>query len=376
MADYYEILGVPRDATAEDVKRAYRKLARQYHPDANPGDAAAADRFKDINRANEVLSDPVKRSRYDQFGDEKVGAGAAGFGDFGGISDLFATFFGGGFGGGSARRGAARGADVLAEVELTLEEAASGVEREVEVTTLGSCPDCDGGGAASGTFPTRCSDCGGTGEIRTVRRTMLGNVMTATTCPRCGGAGQEIATPCPSCRGRGRVEVTDVLTVQVPPGVDDGAQLRVSGRGEAGVRGGRSGDLYVAIRVLPHEVFRRAGDDLGCEVSVPMTVAALGGRITIPTLEGEKANGDSAPAGGVEVDVAPGTQSGEVKRLRGRGMPHLGGRGRGELVALLKVETPTDLDAEQAELLQRFARLRDERAGGRGFFDRIKEAFQ
>jgi molecular chaperone DnaJ len=362
-ADYYEILGVPRDASPDDIKRAYRKLARRYHPDANPGDPGAADRFKEINNANDVLSDPVKRRRYDQFGDER--AGAAGFGDFGGISDLFETFFGGGFGGGRARRGPARGADVLAEIELTLEEAAEGVEREVEVTTLGTCPECNGNGAAPGTFPTRCSDCGGTGEIRNVRRTMLGNVMTATTCPRCGGAGQEIATPCPDCRGRGRIEITDTLTVQVPPGVDDGAQLRVSGRGQAGVRGGRSGDLYVAIGVLPHEVFRRAGDDLGCEVSVPMTVAALGGTIAIPTLDGD-----------VEVDVSPGTQSGEVKRLRGQGMPRLGGRGRGELVALLKVETPRDLDAEQVELLERFAKLRDEHPGGRGLLDRIKEAFQ
>ena len=362
MADYYEILGVPRDATPDDVKRAYRKLARRYHPDANRDDPDAAERFKEINAANEVLSDPAKRQRYDQFGDENAGAG--GFGDFGNISDLFATFFGGGFGGG-ARRGPARGADVLAEIELTLEEAAEGVERDVEVTTLGACPDCDGSGAAPGTHPSRCSDCGGTGEIRSVRRTMLGNVVTATTCPRCGGSGQEITTPCPSCRGRGRIEITDTLTVSIPPGVDDGARLRVSGRGEAGVRGGRSGDLYVGINVAPHEVFRRAGVDLGCEVGVPMTVAALGGTIVVPTLEGPE-----------EVDVAPGTQSGEVKRLRGRGMPHLGGRGRGELVALLKVETPTDLDDEQVELLQRFAKLRDEHTGGKGLFGRIKEAFQ
>ena len=366
MADYYEVLGVPRDATPDDIKRAYRKLARQYHPDANAGDPSAADRLKEINHANEVLSDPAKRERYDRFGDERAGAGATGFGDFGGISDLFATFFGGGFGGGGAtRHGPARGADVLAEIELTLEDAADGIEREVEVTTLGTCSECDGNGAAPGTFPTRCSDCGGTGEIRTMRRTMLGNVMTAVPCARCGGTGQEIGTPCPSCAGRGRVEVTDTLTVQIPPGVDDGAQLRVSGRGEAGVRGGRSGDLYVAIRVLPHDVFRRAGDDLGCEVGVPMTIAALGGTISVPTLEGPE-----------EVDVAAGTQSGEVKRLRGRGMPRLGGHGRGELIALLKVQTPTDLDAEQVELLQRFAKLRDENAGGKGLFDRIKEAFQ
>lgn len=365
MADYYEVLGVARDATPDDIKKAYRRLARQYHPDANPDDPGAAERFKEINAANEVLSDPAKRQRYDQFGDAGIGGGAGGFADFGNISDIFSTFFGGGFGGGANRRGPARGADVLAEIELTLEEAAEGVERDVEVTTLGTCPECDGDGAAPGTFPTRCSDCGGTGEIRTVRRTMLGNVMTAAPCPRCGGTGQEIATPCPECRGGGRVEVSETLTVSIPPGVEDGSRLRVTGRGEAGVRGGRSGDLYVGINVLPHEVFRRSGADLGCEVSVPMTVAALGGSVMIPTLDGAE-----------EVDVAPGTQSGEVKRLRGRGMPYLGGRGRGELVALLKVETPTNLDDEQVELLQRFAKLRDEQTGGRGFFDRIKEAFQ
>ncbi|HYP24840.1 MAG TPA: molecular chaperone DnaJ [Actinomycetota bacterium] len=363
MADYYEVLGVPRDATPDDVKKAYRRLARQYHPDANPGDPDAAERFKEINAANEVLSDPAKRQRYDRFGDENAGAG--GFADFGNISDIFATFFGGGFGGGAARRGPARGADVLAEIEITLEEAAEGVEREVEVTTLGTCGECGGDGAAPGTFPTRCSDCGGTGELRSVRRTMLGNVMTAAPCARCGGTGQEVTTPCSECGGRGRVEVTDTLTVPIPPGVEDGTRLRVTGRGEAGFRGGQSGDLYVGIDVLPHEVFRRAGADLACEVSVPMTVAALGGTITIPTLDGDE-----------EVDVAPGTQPGEVKRLRGRGMPYLGGRGRGELVALLRVETPTDLDDEQVELLQRFAKLRDEHTGTKGFFDRIKEAFQ
>ena len=362
--NYYEVLGVSRDASADEIKKAYRRLAREYHPDANRDNPDAADKFKEINNANEVLSDPEKRRRYDTFGDERA-PGAGGFGDFGGISDLFATFFGGGIGGGATRTGPARGADVLAEIDLSLEEAADGVEKDVEVSTLGTCSECDGSGAAPGTFPTRCTDCGGTGEIRNVRRTMLGNVMTASTCPRCGGAGQEIATPCPNCRGRGRVEVTETLTVQVPAGVDDGAQLRVSGRGAAGTRGGRAGDLYVAIRIMPHEVFRRAGDDLGCEVRVPMTIAALGGTVEIPTLEGPE-----------EVEVLPGTQSGEVKRLRGRGMPRLGGRGRGELVALLNVETPTGLDSEQAELLQQFAKLRDERAGSKGLFDRIKEAFQ
>ncbi|MGH2807094.1 MAG: molecular chaperone DnaJ [Actinomycetota bacterium] len=360
-SDYYATLGVSRDASADEIKRAYRRLARQHHPDANQHDPEAEERFKEVSAAYETLSDPQKRRHYDMFGDERAGVGA-GFADFGGISDLFASFFGGGFT--SQRTGPARGADILAEIELTLEEADRGVEREVEVVTLGECDDCHGSGAAPGTFPTQCSECGGTGEQRQVRRTVFGNVMTATTCIRCGGSGQEIVTPCPKCKGRGRVQVTDVLTVQVPPGVDDGAQLRVSGRGEAGVRGGRSGDLYVAIRIAGHETFQRAGDDLGCEVPVPMTIAALGGSVEVPTLEGSE-----------ELEIEPGTQSGEVVRLKGKGMTRLNGRGRGTLVVLLRVQTPTDLDEEQVALLQQFAKLRDEQANARGFFDKIKEAF-
>ncbi len=361
MPDHYETLGVARNATAEDIKKAYRQLARQHHPDANRDDPQAEERFKEITRAYETLSDPQKRQQYDMFGDERMGA--AGFSDFGGISDLFASFFGGGFGA-SPRGGPARGADVLAEIELTLEEADRGVERDVEIETLNECSDCHGNGAAPGTFPTQCSECGGTGEVRHVRRTMFGNVMTATTCPRCGGAGQEIATPCPRCSGNGRIAESETLTVQIPPGVDDGSRLRVTGRGHAGTKGARAGDLYVGIAITPHEIFRRAGDDLGCEMAVPMVTAALGGTIEIPTLEGPE-----------EVDIAPGTQSGEVVRLKNKGMTRLHGRGRGMLVALLKVETPTDLTEEQADLLQRFAESRGEEIGGRGLFDKIKEAF-
>ena len=362
MADHYEVLGVARGATPDEIKKAYRRLAREHHPDANPDDPEAEERFKEITHAYEVLSDPQKRQNYDTFGDAR--GGPAGFGDFGGISDLFASFFGGGMGG-STRRGPARGADILAEVRITLEEADSGVERDVEVVTLGECPDCEGSGAAPGTFPTQCADCGGTGELRQVRRTMLGNVMTATACIRCSGTGQEIVDPCPKCSGQGRVQVAEMLTVQVPAGVDDGAQLRVTGRGQAGFRGGRSGDLYVAITVEEHDVFRRAGDDLACEVRVPMTIAALGGAVEIPTLQGPE-----------EIEIEPGTQSGEVVRLKGRGMTRLRGRGRGELVGLLRVETPVDLDSEQIELLQRFAKMRGEEPGEHGLLDRIKQAFR
>jgi molecular chaperone DnaJ len=357
---HYETLGVSQDASQDEIKRAYRRLARQHHPDANQHDPEAEERFKEITRAYEVLSDPSKRQRYDTFGDER--AGAAGFSDFGGISDLFSSFFGGG---GRTQRGPARGADILAEVELTLEEAAVGAEREVEVETLIECVVCSGSGAAPGTFPSRCPDCGGSGEVRHARQTVFGNMITATTCPRCRGNGQIIEDPCPECSGHGRIRTTDMLTVQIPAGVDDGAQLRVSGRGQAGMRGGRSGDLYVEIRVAPHAVFRRVGDDLGCEVSVPMTVAALGGEVEVPTLDGPEA-----------VEVVPGTQSGEVIRLRGRGMPRVRRGGKGELVALLKVETPSDIDAEQADLLRRFAELRNEAAGTKGFFDKLKQAFR
>jgi molecular chaperone DnaJ len=362
-ADHYATLGVSRDASSEDIKRAYRRLARQYHPDANQQDPTSAERFKEITHAYDVLSDPVKRERYDMFGDDR--AGAAGFADFGGISDLFATFFGGAPTSSSRRRGPTRGADLLAEVELTLEEAAAGVERDLEIETLVECSDCGGSGAAPGTMPTRCQDCGGTGEIRQSRRTMFGNVITATTCRRCGGTGQRVYDPCPHCSGRGVVPMTETLTVRVPPGVDDGAQLRVTGRGQAGARGGRAGDLYVAIRVLPHSVFRRVGDDLGCEVAVPMTIAALGGEVGVPTLEGTET-----------IEVAPGTQSGEVVRLRGMGMPRMDRAGSGELVALLKVEIPTDLDAEQAELLRELAGLRGEAAGTKSFFEKLKQAFR
>lgn len=357
--DHYTVLGVSRNASQEEVKRAYRRLAREHHPDTNQG-GASGDRFKEITHAYEVLSDPDKRHRYDTFGDDRLADG--GFGDFGGLSDLFSTFFGGS-GQGAARDGG-RGADLLAEVELTLEEAATGVEREVKISTLDECPECRGNGSAPGTWPSPCSDCGGTGQVQQVRRTIFGNVMTASTCRRCRGAGQVILDPCPRCAGRGRIAVDQTLTVSVPPGVEDGAQLRVTGRGEAGMRGGRKGDLYVAIRVAPHEVFRRSGEDLGCEVAIPMTVAALGGTVDIPTLDGH-----------TTVEVAPGTQSGEVVKLPGKGMPRLGGRARGELVAWLRVVTPTELDDEQSELLGRFAKLRHEQAGGRSLFGKIKEVF-
>ncbi|HYY45066.1 MAG TPA: molecular chaperone DnaJ [Actinomycetota bacterium] len=363
---HYETLGVSPEATQEEIKRAYRRLARRYHPDANPNDPEAAERFKEVGRAYEVLSDPDKRRRYDLYGDDRAAAGFGGFGDFGdfgGVSDIFSAFFGG-VSGGTARR-ATRGADVLAEVELTLEEAASGAQRDVEISVLGECPACSGSGAAPGTHPTACDHCHGTGEVRQVRRTLLGNVMTATSCSRCSGTGRVILDPCRKCSGSGRVRTAETLTVQIPAGIEDGAHLRVTGRGEAGLRGGRAGDLYVQVHVAEHPIFKRAGSDLACEVAVPMTVAALGGTVEIPTLEGPQ-----------EHKIDPGTQSGKVVRLKGRGMPRLDGYGRGSLVALLKVETPVDLDMEQAELLQQLAKLRGEDAGHAGFFEKLRRTFR
>lgn len=366
--DYYEILGVSREATGDDIKKAYRRLAREHHPDANPNDPGSADRFKEVSRAYEVLRDPQKRQNYDTFGNERGGMGGfGGFGEagFGGISDIFDTFFGGGMRTGSTT-GPARGSDVLAEVELTLEEAAAGIEREVSITTLDDCEECHGSGAAPGTFPSTCPDCDGTGEIRQVRRTMLGNMMTTSPCRRCGGSGREITEPCRRCNGAGRVPLEQTLTVQIPPGVDEGAQLRVTGHGEAGLRGGGKGDLFVAIHVTEHEIFRRAGEDLACEVGVPMTIAALGGEVEIPTLDGAEAH-----------RVEPGTQSGTLVRLRGHGMPRLNGRSRGTLIAVLKVETPVDLSTEEAETLARFAQMRGEHPGGKGsLLHRMKEAFK
>ena len=362
MPDHYQTLGVSRDATPEEIKKAYRRLARELHPDANNADPESEERFKTVTHAYEVLSDPKKRERYDHYGDERAPGGFSDFGDFGGIGDLFSSFFGGG--GGQRRSGPQRGADVLTHIDLTLEEAATGVEKDIELDNYVQCQDCHGSGAAPGTSPESCPDCRGTGELREVRRTVFGNVMTAVPCARCRATGQVITSPCRNCGGTGRIELTENLTVQVPAGVDDGARLRISGRGQAGDRGGPPGDLYVNIGVQPHSVFARVGDDLTCEVVVPMTVAALGGNAEIPTLDDPE-----------EVEVAPGTQSGHVVHLRGKGMPRLGGRGRGEIAAVLRVETPTKLTKEQANLLEQLARLRGEEPAPRGLFDKIKEAF-
>ena len=371
--DYYELLGVSRNASDDDIKKAYRKLARELHPDANPDDPSAHERFKDVSTAYETLRDPERRRRYDQFGPDgaRVGAGGDPFGfGGGGLGDIFDAFFGGaaggGFGGGR-RGGPARGNDLELLVELEFEEAVFGVRREIKVRAPVPCDTCEATGAAPGTAATTCAGCGGTGEVRRVRQSILGQMVTASPCPRCNGQGQEIATPCPACRGEGRRTEEKTYEVDIPAGVDDGTQLRLPGRGGAGSRGGPMGDLYLHTRVRPHERFRRNGQDLIADLHVPMTQAALGAHLTFETLDGEE-----------DLALPPGTQSGRVFELRGRGVPAGRGRARGDLLVQVFVDTPTDLGKEEQELLRRLASLRDEDVAPEetGFLSRIKSAFK
>lgn len=376
MADLYQLLGVPRDASQEDIKRAYRRRARELHPDAG-GDE---DAFKQITRAYEVLSDPQRRAVYDRYGEEALRAGATGANDpfgFGGISDIVDAFFGGGFSGGSFRQGSATtpGRDVLVTVELDLEDVATGTEQRVPVDVAVGCETCGGSGSRSGTGPATCRTCGGAGQVRRVVRSAFGQIATARPCPDCGGSGRTVGDPCPDCGGEGRVRRARTVTVEVPAGVDDGDRLRVSSAGEAGRRGGAAGDLYVEVRVRPHEVFEREGRDLWCDVAIPFTQAALGVTLEVPTLLGET----------VTVEVPAGTQPGDVVSVRRAGLPRrrVDGRGGpgydpGALHVRIDVEVPRSLRAEEEELLHRLAELRGEDvpAEGRGLFRRLREAFR
>jgi molecular chaperone DnaJ len=350
--DLYEILGVPRDATQEEIKRAYRRLARQYHPDVNRSHDAE-ERFKEIAAAYEILSDPDKRARYDRYGQ---GPGPMDF-PFGDVADIFEAFFGtGGFGRRTVtRRTRTRaGEDLYAEVSISFEEAAFGTHREVEIERLEPCPACEGTGAEPGTGPTRCRTCGGGGQVQEVRRSIFGTVMTARPCVDCEGTGEEILTPCRRCRGGGRVAAVRSVPVDLPAGVADGLELRISGAGNAGVAGGRPGDLYLQVRVAEHPVFERRGQDLFAVLEVPMVQAALGAELEVETLEGTE-----------RIRIEPGTPSGTVVRLKGRGLPSLGRRGRGDLFVTIRVQTPTDLTKQERELLERFAELRGQAAGRR-----------
>lgn len=382
--DYYEVLSVTREANGDEVKKSYRRLAVKYHPDKNPGDAKAEDQFKELGEAYEILSDPDKRAAYDRYGHAAFaqGGGAPGarggvdpfdvfrevFGGMGGGAEgagggIFEQFFGGGGGGRTDREGRQRGSDLRYDMQIQLEEAAAGVEKEIEIKKLATCEVCTGTGAEAGSQAVTCRTCQGRGQVITSR----GFFQVSQTCPRCRGTGTLIEKPCRNCSGEGRVEKTSRIKLKIPAGIDDGARLRSSKNGEAGIRGGPPGDLYVVIHVAEHTVFQREEDTLFCEVPISFVTAALGGEIQIPTLEGQ-----------AHLKVPAGTQSGTSFKLRGRGMPELNTKVRGDLLTRVMVEVPTKLDAEQRQKLEEFAALcgEDNSPLHKSFFDKAKDFFR
>jgi molecular chaperone DnaJ len=368
--DYYEVLGVQRNATEEEIKRVYRQLARKYHPDVAADKVNAEAHFKEINEAYAVLSDTQKRANYDRFGHAGVDGGqAGGFSGFGaeGFGDIFDMFFGQTRGAGGAARanGPQRGSDLRYDVEITLEEAFAGTQREISFRHLATCASCRGSGAEPGTLIVACDRCSGTGVARQVRQTPLGQFVTQTTCGKCQGEGQIVQQPCASCRGRGRTETDKTLTVKIPAGVDDGSRIRLSGSGEAGLRNGPDGDLYVYLSIRKHERFRREALDVHVDVPISFAKAALGGEILVPTLEGE-----------LPLTLCAGTQTGSMYRMRGKGMPAVRGGARGDHLVSVHVAVPTKLNRRERELLEEFARAGDEPEDDRSFFDRVKEAFK
>jgi molecular chaperone DnaJ len=365
--DYYSVLGVERSATEVEIKRAYRALARKYHPDVAEDKKDAEKRFKEINEAYEVLSNAQKRQQYDRFGSATGSAGAGGFGPFGateGFGDIFDMFFGGRNAQAQRPAGPQRGADLRYDLQITLEDSYNGAEREISFSHLGACETCDGSGAKPGTLITRCDRCNGTGVTRTARQTPLGQFVTQTTCTKCGGEGHVIPTPCETCRGRGRVERTRTLMVRIPAGVDDGSRIRIAGSGEAGTRGGPPGDLYVYLAVAQHARYRRDGADLYLDVPIAFTQAALGTTVEVEALDGK-----------VPLQIAAGTQNASTYRLRGKGMPIVRGNARGDLLVTVHVVVPTKISRKERELLEEFARQGGDRIDERSFFDRLKDAF-
>jgi molecular chaperone DnaJ len=374
--DYYEVLNVSRTATEEEIKRSYRKLAVKFHPDKNPDDPHAEEKFKELGEAYDVLNDADKRAAYDRFGHAAFAQGMAGrgggfhdpfdifrevFGGGGGGGGIFETFFGGGAT--ADHSGRQRGSDLRYDMQITLEEAAFGVDKEIEVRKLDTCPKCNGSGGEAGSRTINCPGCGGRGQVISSR----GFFQVSQTCPRCRGVGQIIEKPCRACDGEGRAENASRIKLKIPAGITDGSRLRSSGNGEAGIRGGSAGDLYVVIHVKEHPIFQRDEDNLYCEVPISFTLAALGGEIAVPTLEG-KAN----------LKVPAGTQSGQVFKLRGKGVINVNARDRGDLLARVLVEVPTRLNAEQRQKLEEFAGLCGEENTPlhKSFFDRAKEFFR
>lgn len=377
--DYYEVLEVDKNASEEDIKRAYRKLAKKYHPDLNQGNKDAETKFKEINEAYEVLSDKEKRAKYDQFGHSafdpnSFGGGFGGFGGdfsgFGGFGDIFETIFGdGGFGFSTSSRrksGPRRGSDLKYELEISFEDAAFGVEKNINVTRNETCSTCKGTGAQDGSGIETCKTCGGSGEVRHIQSSPFGRVVNVRTCESCGGEGKIIKNPCSACLGRGIVRKSRKITINIPAGVDDGSILTLRGEGEPGQKGGPNGDLYVYLKVRPHKTFKRDGSDLFCEIPISFAKAALGGKITVPTLEGN-----------TEYTLEEGTQTGSTFKLKGKGVKNLKRSSKGDLYFTVKVEVPKRLTEKQKELLRQFADASGENIIdlGKSFFGKVKDAF-
>ena len=385
--DYYEVLGVPKTASDDELKKAYRQLAKKYHPDLNPDDKEAEVKFKEANEAYEVLADKEKRARYDQFGhagvDPSYGGGAGGYGGFGGaggfdfgdLGDSFSDFFGGGFGGGSRRRSnpnmPRQGSDLHTSCTIGFFEACHGAQKDISISRMESCPDCGGKGTNGGTEPQTCPDCGGSGQTRVTQRTPLGTISTQRACSRCGGKGKIITDPCKKCSGSGRVRVNKTINVSIPAGIDDGQPLAIRGQGDGGINGGPFGDLILTINVRPDTLFKRDGYDIWCEIPLTFTQAVFGDELVVPTIDGK-----------VKYNIPEGTQPGTVFRLKGKGVPVLnGGRGRGDQYVEVTVEVPKGLSKPQREALKKFDELMNDQDGKqyekrKGFFDKLKDRFE
>jgi molecular chaperone DnaJ len=372
--DYYDVLGLNRGCSQDEVKKAFRRMARECHPDINKDPGAEA-RFKEINEAYEILGDPDKRRMYDQFGKAGpqgfgtggFGSGMGGFENFG-FEDIFETFFGVNMGRSSARRGPQRGADLRYEMSLTFDEAVFGCTKEIEIARWAECPTCKGAGAEPGSQPERCPKCNGSGEIRYAQQSLFGQIVNVAACDRCGGQGKIITQPCHECQGKGKTRQQHPVSVTIPAGVDESRQIRLSGQGEMGNQGGGYGNLYVQLRIAPHKVFKRQGDDLVCETTINYAQAALGDLIEVPTIDGPT----------TQVRVPSGTQHGTVFKVKEKGVPHLGSHGRGDQHVRVKVAVPTKLSDEQRHLLEQLAQSFGSTItpqDGKGFFDKVRDAF-